>query len=87
MLRRSISLLAITPLFMPRYEEALKNTESGLGQAEYRELLRTLDHYKTLQGAYSVKQSEMERTRRVANVCGLDIEPKKRVPKVATPPV
>jgi hypothetical protein len=81
MFRRSAQRWAITPLFISRYEQALTDVDAGLGQPEYQELLRKLVHYKSLQGEYSVKQSEMERTRRVANVCGLDVTPKKRVPK------
>ena len=76
-----VSRAAVTAIFMPRYEQSLKDAEAGLGIPEYQELMKKLDLYKSLQGAYAVKQSEMERTRRVANVCGLDIAPKKRVPR------
>ena len=62
-----------------RFVEMQANPESALGQAEYKHLQAKLAKYAELQGQYAVKQSEMERTKRAANVCGLDMpEPKRR---------
>lgn len=61
------------------YAKLQADPESALGSAEYQLLKVKLAKYSELQGQYAVKQSEMERTKRAANVCGLDMpEPKRR---------
>ena len=60
-----------------RYDQLCSNPESSLSSTEYKQLLVHWEAYRGLQLEYGVKQSEMERTRRVANYCGLEF-PKKR---------
>lgn len=62
-----------------RLQELMADPESPLGQLEYSVLQEKLATYASLQGEYAVKQSEMERTKRAANVCGLDFpQPRRR---------
>lgn len=70
---RLSSTAASAPMsFEKRLQELMADTESPLSQPEYALLQEKLAAYARLQGEYAVKQSEMERTKRVANVCGLD---------------
>ena len=64
--------------FYPRYQELCQKGEV-LGSNEYKYLSEKLDEYAEFQQKYAVKQSEIERTKRVANYCGLDFpEPHRR---------
>mmetsp|Transcript_76505 Transcript_76505/g.88942 ORF Transcript_76505/g.88942 Transcript_76505/m.88942 type:complete len:113 (+) Transcript_76505:74-412(+) len=69
-----------------RLNELLADPECPLSQLEYRVLLEKLAIYQDLQGEYAVKQSDIERTKRVANFCGLDFpEPRRRSASEMTP--
>lgn len=71
---------AASPMsFEARLGSLEADPECPLSQPEYKMLQERLADYVKLQGAYAVKQSDIERTRRAANVCGLDFpEPKRR---------
>lgn len=62
-----------------RLEVLMADPECPLSQLEYKVLQEKLAMYQELQGEYSVKQSDIERTKKVANFCGLDFpEPRRR---------
>lgn len=74
-----VALCATKMSFEARLGELEANPENPLAQPEYKMLQAKLAEYVGLQGAYAVKQTDIERTRRAANVCGLDFpEPKRR---------
>ena len=56
--------------YSARYAAALKHE---LDIPEHHALQEHLAHYKTLQNAYGVKQSDVERARKVAQLCGLEV--------------
>lgn len=58
--------------FQKKMSEFESDPENPIAQAEYKILQEKLALYVELQGEYSVKQSEIERAKRAANVCGLD---------------
>jgi hypothetical protein len=61
------------------YDVLLGDRNSTLSQQEYGHLRRFLASYKELQGHYAVKQNDIERARRAAEVCGLEmLRPKPR---------
>ena len=69
--------------FGKRYAEKLNDPESVLAHKDFFILQDKLTFYKTLQGEYAVKQDDIERAKRAANMCGLDmLRPKDRI---ATP--
>jgi hypothetical protein len=66
--------------FASAYEAERANAESPLAAPAYAALARHLEAYDDMLRKYSVKQSELERMKRAANVCGLDfLKPKARV--------
>jgi hypothetical protein len=66
--------------FGKRYAEKLKDPKSVLAHNDFHILQDKLTFYKTLQGEYAVKQDDIERAKRAANMCGLDmLRPKGRV--------
>ncbi|CBH16641.1 uncharacterized protein TEOVI_000824800 [Trypanosoma equiperdum] len=73
--------------FAKRFEE-MKNDEScPLSGPEYALLLEKVEHYRSLQNTYAVKQSDIERAKRAAHYSGLEFTPKpptKLTPKSGT---
>lgn len=58
--------------FISRLEELKSVKDSGLCSEEYQFLRQHIAAYKGLQTAYAVKQSDVERARKVAQQCGLE---------------
>jgi hypothetical protein len=74
-----VALCAAKMTYEARLSQLEADPENPLAQPEYKLLQAKLAEYMSMQGAYAVKQSDIERTRRAANVCGLDFpEPKRR---------
>ena len=66
--------------FAKLYAEKLNDKSSSLSHRDFHILQEKIAFYKTLQGAYAVKQDDIERAKRAANMCGLDmLRPKDRV--------
>ncbi len=63
--------------FAARYETLRADRSSALGSAPYEALMGNLREYDALLRKYSVKQTEIERARRAARMCGLEF-PEKR---------
>ena len=59
--------------FAKRYEELRNDSESALASETYNALMSNLKAYDDLLRTYSVKQTEMERAKRAANLCGLEM--------------
>lgn len=55
------------------FEAYRADDTSVLGGANFNFHMECIEQYRDLQARYAVKQSEMERTRRAANVCGLEV--------------
>ncbi len=62
--------------FAKRYEQLRANPESALSSEAYESLMSNLAQYDELLRVYSVKQTEMERARRAARMCGLEMTAK-----------
>lgn len=58
--------------FISRLTEMENGKDPGLCSEEYKFLRRHIATYKRLQSAYAVKQSDVERARKVAQQCGLE---------------
>jgi hypothetical protein len=67
--------------YYPAFEAARANPESTLSQPAYTFLLEKIDAYRELQAAYAVKQSEVERARKAAAMCGLEMTGAYRGPR------
>ena len=63
---------AATMSFAAQYGEATRNPEDVLGGKAYAYLRDQLTHYRSLQGEYAVKQTDVERARKAGNMCGLE---------------
>lgn len=77
MLRRCTTTLcaAASPgkfSFAQRLEELKKDPNSPLSGPEYCFMRKKLATYSSLQQTYAVKQTDVERARRAANMCGLE---------------
>lgn len=59
--------------FAKRYEQLRKDPDSALASDSYEALMSNLKAYDELLRTYSVKQTEMERAKRAANMCGLEM--------------
>lgn len=57
---------------MKRFEQLSADPESPLGKNEYNFMRERLAEYSALQLDYAVKQTEVERARKAANMCGLE---------------
>lgn len=58
-------------------ENLQQNPESPLNSPEYSFMREKLLAYSALQKTYAVKQTEVERARRAAHMCGLEFTGKK----------
>ncbi|ORC92568.1 uncharacterized protein TM35_000033210 [Trypanosoma theileri] len=67
--------------FSKRLKELESDPECPLSGPEYKLLLEKLQHYRSLQNVYAVKQDDIERARRAAHYSGLEFTAKKpRIP-------
>lgn len=57
---------------MEKLHQHQADPESPLNSAPYKFLREHLVEYSKLQQTYAVKQSEVERARRAAHMCGLE---------------
>ena len=84
-LRRCAATAAAPPLTRARYsfsdehDAACEEKGNVLASPEYAFLRDAIAKAEALQKAYAVKQTEMERTRKAAAVCGLGF--RERVPR------
>lgn len=65
------------------YAAAKATPGNPLASPAYRFLLDKLQGYRELQSAYAVKQTEIERARKAAAVCGLEMTGSYRGPRRA----
>ncbi|KEG14963.1 hypothetical protein DQ04_00241050 [Trypanosoma grayi] len=62
--------------FTKRLKELESDPECPLSGPEYVLLQEKLQHYRTLQNTYAVKQDDIERAKRAAHYSGLEFTPK-----------
>eukprot|EP00796_Vickermania_ingenoplastis_P013391 gene13390-9216_t len=74
----AIQKVAFSQKFNTRLNQ-LKDSQESLGCEEYRFLRSHLQNYRKLQACYAVKQTDVERARKAANLCGLEFTGKKEV--------
>ena len=70
--RDLISKMSFHAEYMKLRTDDSDSNQSHLGSKEYNFLQAKMEEYADFQSKYAVKQSEMERTRNVANYCGLE---------------
>ncbi|EPY25143.1 hypothetical protein STCU_02519 [Strigomonas culicis] len=70
--RRLCPATASTFSFSKRFEELKHSSSSPLNGPEYSFMRDRLSDYSALQKAYAVKQTEVERARKAAQMCGLE---------------
>ncbi|CCW70520.1 unnamed protein product [Phytomonas sp. Hart1] len=70
--------------FSQRFEKLLKDPQSPLNSQEYVLMRECLTKYRTLQRIYSVKQTDIERARAAAHVCGLEFTKRRHPPGAGT---
>ncbi|GET91345.1 hypothetical protein, conserved [Leishmania tarentolae] len=58
--------------FSEKMQRLQADPEHALSGPEYAFMRDRLAEYKTLQQTYAVKQTEVERARKAANMCGLE---------------
>ncbi|KAK7199620.1 hypothetical protein NESM_000007100 [Novymonas esmeraldas] len=58
--------------FREKMDKLRADPESGLNGPEYAFMRDRLAEYSKLQQTYAVKQTEVERARKAANMCGLE---------------
>lgn len=58
--------------FAERFEKMRTDPENPLSCSEYTYMRERLAEYSALQTTYAVKQTEVERARKAANMCGLE---------------
>ncbi|EPY40751.1 hypothetical protein AGDE_03176 [Angomonas deanei] len=73
----SAGATARTFSFSRKMEELKKNTSSPLNTGDHDYLRERLAEYSKLQKTYAVKQTEVERARKAAQMCGLEFTGKK----------
>lgn len=59
--------------FAKRYEQLRADPNSALASDSYEAIMKNLSLYDGLLREYSVKQTEMERAKRAARMCGLEM--------------
>ncbi|KAH9589359.1 hypothetical protein LSM04_007366 [Trypanosoma melophagium] len=63
--------------FTRRFKEMESDPECPLSGPEYKLLQEKLQHYRSLQNTYAVKQDDIERAKRAARYSGLEFTAKK----------
>lgn len=58
--------------FSEKMQKLQSDPEHALSGREYHFMRERLEEYRNLQQTYSVKQTEVERARKAANMCGLE---------------
>lgn len=58
--------------FAEKMQKLQADPEHALSGREYQFMRERLEEYRNLQQAYAVKQTEVERARKAANMCGLE---------------
>lgn len=58
--------------FTEKMQKLQADPEHALGGREYHFMRERLEEYRNLQQTYAVKQTEVERARKAANMCGLE---------------
>ncbi|KPI89617.1 hypothetical protein ABL78_1282 [Leptomonas seymouri] len=58
--------------FSEKMRKLQADPEHALSGREYRFMRERLEEYRNLQQTYAVKQTDVERARKAANMCGLE---------------